>query len=198
MMYLLVKSLAHLYLALTRGISSLGSENVPPRGPVILVSNHVNAKDPLALASACQRPLYFMAKAELFRTPVLAWFFRSINAFPVARGAIDQDAYRRSLEILSEGKALAIFPEGTRNASGELLKPHPGAARFALLTGAKVVPACVVGTNSKQGKVRVIFGAPIDPQEFSQGRKLTKEITEGFADVIMAEVEALMQSAGAE
>ncbi len=198
MMYALVRALSHLYLALRHGISSSGSEDVPSQGPVILVSNHVNAKDPLALAVSCRRPLYFMAKAELFRTPILAWFFRSVNAFPVERGAIDRDAYRRSMEILSEGKVLAIFPEGTRNASGRLLKPHPGAARFSLLTGAKVVPASVVGTNSKRDRIRVTFGAPIDPKEFCQGRKLSKEITESFADTIMAAVDALMQSTGAE
>lgn len=197
MIYALVRLLSQVYFGLRYGMSSSGNENVPAEGPVILVSNHVNAKDPFVLAAVCRRPLYFMGKAELFRVPAVAWLFRAMNAFPVERGAIDRGAYRRSMEILSEGKVLAIFPEGTRNASGELLKPHPGAARFSLLTGAKVVPASLVGTASTRGRIRVAFGAPMDPRTFCPGSKPTKEITESFADAIMAEVESLMRVAGA-
>jgi len=189
--YYVVRALAKLYLMITHGLSAEGSEKVPESGPVILVANHVHANDPLALAVACKRPLHFMAKAELFRNPLFGWFLRSLHAFPVVRGAVDRAAYRKSLEILAIGGVLAIFPEGTRNPSDGLLKPHPGAARFAQLTGAVVVPAFVEGTARVGQRIKVVFGDAIDPRAFMVDHKLTREATEAFSEAIMARVESL-------
>lgn len=176
-------------------------QNLPAEGPVVVVANHASTLDPLALGVACPRAVYFMAKEELFRNPVSAFFLRALHAFPVVRGQADREAYRMSMEVLKNGCVLGIFPEGTRSKTGGLLRAHPGAARFSLQTGSPVVPAAVVGTFPGHRKgvnrfrtpgVRVIFGEPIDPSVFTGGEKATREMTDAFAHEIMGRVEQLM------
>lgn len=130
----------------------LNKNSVPPGQKVILCSNHTSLNDPVFLALSQKPQIHFMAKVELFHNKLFAWLIRSLGAFPVTRGAGDNNAVDISLQLLNENRMLGIFPEGTRSKDGNLLKPKPGVAMFAHQAQAPVLPVAVVG---KGGRVRL-------------------------------------------
>lgn len=142
-----------------------GRENIPRFGAVILASNHISDWDPPILGMASSRVPYYMAKSELFRNPLAAFFLRKLGAFPVNRTGVDTAAIRTSISILSQGGILAMFPEGTRNRRGLLGKAKQGIALIARRSGAPIVPAYISGTMSPLRGLRVAFGPPIAPGE---------------------------------
>src|SRR3954469_18375905 len=133
----------HLYFRMAR----IGREHIPADGPVIFAANHRSFLDPFVIACMSRRPLYYVAKKELFAKPLTAWFLNSLGAFPIDRGAADEDAMGTAREILERGDAVVIFPEGTRTRPGGLGKAKRGVGRLALETGAPVVPVAVLGTE---------------------------------------------------
>jgi glycerol-3-phosphate dehydrogenase (NAD(P)+) len=156
---------AHLYWRLSR----IGREHVPPSGPVIFVSNHRSFIDPFIIGLCNRRPVYYVAKEELFHNKLLGWFLGSLGAFPVKRGAGDADFVETAKAILERGDPVLIFPEGTRTRPGALGKPKRGVGRLALETGATVVPVAIKGTEAirkgiriRPHKVRVRIGAPLN------------------------------------
>jgi glycerol-3-phosphate dehydrogenase (NAD(P)+) len=153
-----------LYFRLERG----GREHVPSSGPVLLAANHRSFLDPFVIGALARRPVYYMAKRELFERRWQAWLLNSLGAFPVDRGAGDEDAMATARAILQRGDCVVIFPEGTRVRPGPLGKPHRGVGRLALQTGARVVPVAVIGTEDvrrgwrvRSRKVRIRCGAPL-------------------------------------
>lgn len=144
-----------------------GTEHIPRRGPVLLVSNHSSLLDPPLVGGACPRQLTFLAKAELFGVPGFGRLIHALNARPVRREGADAAALRVALRVLEQGGALLVFPEGTRGAEGELREAKPGAALLAVMSGAPVVPVLVRGSGRawprgrrfpRPAKVRVAFG----------------------------------------
>ncbi len=114
-----------------------------PEGGFLLCSNHVSFIDPALLVIRIKPQFRFMAKAELFRVPVLRHIIRWLGAFPVSRGSGDMTPINVSIDTINSGGNLLIFPEGTRSKTGELLRPRSGAALVAMKTGADVLPASV-------------------------------------------------------
>ena len=169
-LYTVMKAIA---VAVMRGVFRLearGTEHVPARGPVLLVSNHSSLLDPPMVGGACPRQLTFLAKAELFAVPGFGRLIQALNARPVRREGADSAALRVALRTLEQGGALLVFPEGTRGEEGRLREPKPGAALLAVLSGAPVVPVFVRGSGRawprgrrlpRPAKVRVTFGAPL-------------------------------------
>jgi 1-acyl-sn-glycerol-3-phosphate acyltransferase len=163
-----------------------GHEHVPKAGPVILASNHRSNMDPVLLASAVERPLAFMAKAELF-VPPLGWIMRWIGQFPVRRGGIDREALRRTDAVLARGSMLGLFPEGTRG-DGAFSAVHPGLAYIVVRQRCPVLPVVIFGTERVRRRfgwlpfaspVRIVIGPPIDlPQAASDraGRRAASEV----------------------
>lgn len=156
-----------------------GAGKVPATGAFVLAANHVSYLDPPALGVACPRPVHFMAKAELFRIPVLGIFLPQVGAFPVHRGAADRQAIRHALAVLEQGGVVGVFPEGTRSRTGHLLAPQGGAALLALKAGVPIVPAGIWGTERVSGplnlprpvRIGVRFGDPINlgkPQKINR------------------------------
>lgn len=125
----------------------IGLDNIPRRGPVIVLANHMNFIDPPILGALLRRKVIFMAKTELFRKPLLGWVVKHYDAFPVKRGEPDHRALRQALKVLADGGALGMFPEGTRSKTGILQRGHTGAALIALRSGAPIVPVAITGTN---------------------------------------------------
>lgn len=168
-----------------------GLENVPPTGGLIVACNHVSYVDPVALGVALPRPLAYMAKAELFRIPILGPVIAALNAYPVERGKGDLTAIRNSIRALEAGKAIGIFPEGTRNLSGEA-PIHTGVALLASLSEAPVLPAYVRGGEGAKrlGKLDVAFGEPLRLAESRTG-KASREDLANWADTIMSRIRAL-------
>lgn len=150
----------------------VGKENVPPQGdatPLMLCPNHISNLDPVFLLMAMKRHVYYMAKAELFKNKLAAWFVgKKFGAFPVRRGEGDTSAIDTAKEIVQSGKILGIFPEGTRSKDGKLGRAKSGAALIASQTGAYIVPTAI---KAKGQKVRlfhrttIIFGQPVSPAE---------------------------------
>lgn len=121
-----------------------GLENFPTTGPVIVVANHISYWDPVVIAAALPRQVYFMGKKELFSIPVLGFLLKCWGVFPVDRNHPDRGAIKKALDLLKLEQVVGIFPEGTRSKSGSLLPPSTGAAFFATRTGAPVCPAAVI------------------------------------------------------
>ncbi len=158
MYYYLVRGLAGIVVRIIFDYRVEGSARVPERGPVVLASNHANGWDPLLIACSTSRPICFMAKIELFKAPILGWLMPRIKAFPVKRGSNDRQAIRRGLELLKQGEALGIFPEGTRHRDGLDHDAFSGVAYFAMKGNAPVIPMGVHIGNGIRPVARVRFG----------------------------------------
>jgi 1-acyl-sn-glycerol-3-phosphate acyltransferase len=184
-LYAILKPLT---VAVTRVLFRLearGAEHVPKTGPVLLVANHSSNLDSPLIGAVTPRPLSFLAKAELFRLPLLGSLIRRLNARPVRREGGDAGALRTALRILEGGGVLLMFPEGTRGSEGMLREPRPGAAMLAVRSGAAVVPVFIQGTGRalprgarwpRPTKVIVTFGEPlVFPRKDAQGRKTDYE-----------------------
>jgi glycerol-3-phosphate dehydrogenase (NAD(P)+) len=126
----------------------IGREHIPKRGPVIIAANHRSFLDPFVIACMAGRPMYYVAKQEIFVGRVISWLLTSLGAFPVRRGASDAETIVTAKAILERGDIVLIFPEGTRTRPGTLGTPRRGVGRLALETGAPVVPVAVIGTEA--------------------------------------------------
>jgi 1-acyl-sn-glycerol-3-phosphate acyltransferase len=146
----------------------IGREHLPRSGPLLLASNHRSFLDPFVIGMLVRRPVYYMAKRELFEKRWQAWVLNALGAFPVDRGAGDREAMETARAILERGDCVVLFPEGTRVRGGPLGEPRRGVGRLALETGAPVAPVAVIGTEDvrrgwriRPRKVRVRVGRPL-------------------------------------
>lgn len=168
-LYLLVRAVLVPFFRVYLRLQGVGGEVVPRRGPLLLAANHRSFLDPFVIGALVRRPVYYVAKRELFGRGWQAWLLRSLGAFPIDRGRNDRDAMATAKQILLRGDCVVIFPEGTRVRRGPLGAPRRGVGRLALETGAPVVPVAIIGTDQvrrgwrvRPRKVRVRFG-PITP-----------------------------------
>jgi 1-acyl-sn-glycerol-3-phosphate acyltransferase len=145
-LYAFLKPIAVFLMRAWFGLRVRGAEHVPARGPALIVSNHQSILDPPVIGGAARRQIYFLAKAELFRIPMFGSLIRALHARPVRREGSDPGALRTAAQLLGEGKALLVFPEGTRSLNGRLGEGKPGVGMLAVTSGAPVVPAYVSGT----------------------------------------------------
>ena len=186
-MYSIFRFTCNIIVHLVFKIQVEGAEKFPKDGPVIVYSNHNNNWDPFIIACHVKRPVHFMAKAELFKNPVLAFFLRQINAFPVNRGTADRKAIKKALQVLEENKVLGIFPEGTRNDSGHLLDPEPGIALLTVKSNdTTLVPLAIKGNYKPFSRIDLIFGEPNRPtigEEKYNSQKLKELSIEIFSEV---------------
>lgn len=145
------------------GMRLEGVENIPPAGPLIVIANHVHNADPLLLETAMTRPLFFMTKKEAFKYPVISHIARYGGSFPVDRGKPDRAAIRHAENVLAQGIALGMFPEGTRSVTRSMARAMPGAALIAVHSGAPILPVAISGTERlpfNGGKARRRDGLP--------------------------------------
>ncbi len=126
---------------------TLGISNLPKDGGVVVVSNHGSHLDPPILGHALGRPVAFMAKAELFKVPILSFIISACGAYPVKRGAGDREALRIASNRLIEGWATGVFLDGTRQENGRVNDPKPGAALLAARTGCPILPVAIVNSH---------------------------------------------------
>jgi len=181
MLYAVLKPIAVALMRLFFRLEVVSPGLVPATGPVLIVSNHVSVLDPPFVGASAPRPLFFMAKEELFRIPLFGRLIRALNARPVRRDGSDTRALKAALAQLEEGRALLVFPEGTRGEEGQPLREgKAGVGMLAVLSGAPVVPVYVSGTGAalprgrsvpRPVRVRVTFGPPLHFKRDGRGAK---------------------------
>lgn len=183
-------------------ISRTGAQYIPREGGAIIAANHRSFLDPFVIAMLTRRPMYYVAKKELFMRPRRAWLLNALGAFPVDRGNSDKDAVDTARLLLERGELVLIFPEGTRVRPGPLGAPKRGIGRLALETGAPVVPVAVFGTESLRDgwrvyphKVRVRAVAPL---AFQRADAPSQPLAAAVTSRIWPSVELAWESLGGE
>lgn len=198
--YSATRFLARGFLGVLSGWDVRGRQHVPPRGGVIVASNHISFWDPPLIGAAVPRELHFLAREELLGIPVVGWLIRSVNAIPIRRGVADLTGMSRAMRRLEAGGALLMFPEGSRMQDGELHPARPGVGRMAVQAGVPIIPCCISGSDRQSmwwyrgARVRVWFGPARSWQELagpesdgSPGRALYQRV----ADAVMREIAIL-------
>jgi len=139
----------------------IGKENIPESGSILIVGNHMHLYDQCLAIIATKRPIHYMAKKEYFDGPH-AWFFKFVGCIPVNRSIKDKNATDKAIEVLENGFALGLFPEGTRNKTDKFLLPFKfGAVSMANKTDSCLVPFGITGTYKFRSKdLTIRFGKP--------------------------------------
>lgn len=165
-----------------------GGENIPMSGPLLVAANHASYIDPPLVGSSLRRPLYFMAKEELFRWPLFGWVIAQVNAFPIRRKEGDVGAFRTARKILSAGGAMIVFPEGRRQRGGVLGRPKGGVGLLAVKSGVPVAPVYLQNTHRawRFPRLRVVFGKTLTA--------LPGETGDAFAHRVMEAIQQLKES----
>jgi len=182
-----------------------GEENIPRTGPLLLASNHLSFVDSIVIPLVAPRRVVFLAKAEYFtghglRGAWMRWLFTAVGAIPIQRGTAGaaQGALDSALQILDDGLAFGIYPEGTRSRDGRLYRGRTGVAWLALTAGCPVVPVALSGTQDIQpvgsrmpriAKISIRFGEPLDFSHLRDAKPgpARREVT----DTVMAAIQRL-------
>ena len=125
----------------------IGRENIPQKDSFIMVSNHGSLLDPPFLGHALGRNISFMAKAELFKIPILGFVIKACGAYPVKRGIADKNTIKIACNKLSNNNCIGIFIDGTRQKNGRVNKPKQGAALLAFKNQKLLLPVAIVNSN---------------------------------------------------
>ena len=169
---------------------------LPENGPVVLASKHISALDPILLVETYNRPIRFMAKAELFDIPVLKSVIKGFGAFPVRRGQGDLDALKSSMRILKNGEVLGIMPEGHRIHGIEDMKLKTGALNLAAKSKAVIVPVGLYTKNYTMKffrKFEVRYGRPIPYEEYAPEGTDKQQLIDATETVLKKEIYRLSQ-----
>lgn len=181
----LLRFLAWMLVHFVYRLERRGIENIPARGPALLICNHVGFTDAIVISAACPRPIRFIMEAAIFRIPVVKQIFRGMKAIPVAPAKEDREVYERAFQIvadeLRDGQLVCIFPEGRLTSDGEIGEFRAGMMRILNETPVPVVPMALTGLwdsmfSRKYGavwrrwprrfwpKIGLRVGAPIPPE----------------------------------
>ena len=130
----------------------IGRENIPKEGSIIVAGNHVHVMDQCGVIISTKRVIHYMAKKEYFDGK-FRWFFKMMGCISVNRSIHDDNAKEEALNVLRDGKALGIFPEGTRNKTDAFLLPFKfGCVSMAKKTDSYIVPFAVTGEYKFRSK----------------------------------------------
>ena len=174
--YLFVKYLAATMMVVFFRLRVHRRDRVPAGG-VLLVSNHQSYLDPIVASVGLNRIVSFMARRTLFRNLLFGWFIRSIDAFPVSREGRDTSAVREAVRRMKSGKALLVFPEGTRTRDGSVGRMRGGMDMLVRRAGVPLVPVAIDGafeawppggTGMKLAPIRVAYGAALPPEQIAR------------------------------
>jgi 1-acyl-sn-glycerol-3-phosphate acyltransferase len=198
-LYWIVKALVAPFVRVFVRVRVEGRQHIPRRGAVILASNHRSFLDSIFIPLVVRRRVTFVAKAEYFDDPKIAWFFRSCGQIPIRRegGSASERALASATEVLRAGKVFGIYPEGTRTRDGLLHRGHTGVARLALRCNVPIVPIGLIGSDDVQPVdsrmpklfrvVTIRFGEPVDPARYA-GREHDHMALRELTDEVMYEI----------
>ncbi|HUL54932.1 MAG TPA: lysophospholipid acyltransferase family protein [Opitutaceae bacterium] len=177
-----------------------GVESIPRTGGLIVAANHASVLDPPLIGCHVPRQLAFFARKTLWKGGLVSWWLDIVGTIPVDRDSgADASAIRRVLKVLRDGRAIIVFPEGTRTRTGALQRPKPGVGLLACRAGVPVVPARIFGTFEALGRtgplrvgtpISIAFGPPLVPAVFDNHAE-GKDRYQHASERIMAAIAAL-------
>jgi 1-acyl-sn-glycerol-3-phosphate acyltransferase len=176
-----------------------GRDAVPPKGPLIVVSNHLSNADPPFLVASIPRNLHFLGKRELFANPLASAALRAVGVHPMNRSGVDIDALRWNLNLLKDDQAVVLFPEGTRSRSGGMIRGRSGVAYIATRSQAPILPVAITGSEKVNSYPRIPFplchvkvriGQPFS-LPVMEGR-LSRMILDHLTDMVMSRIADLL------
>ncbi len=165
----------------------IGKEFIPKDGSIIIAGNHKHLYDQCLTIIATKRFINYMAKKEYFDNKKTAWFFKNTGCISVDRKNKDTKAMDRAINVLNQGGAIGIFPEGTRNKTKKFLLPFKfGAVSMAMKTDSYVVPFGITGDYKFRSKnLTIRYGKPF---------KVNNMNLEDANKKLYSEVEKLMKT----
>jgi 1-acyl-sn-glycerol-3-phosphate acyltransferase len=169
MLYLLGRNIFKIFFNLLYRLKIEGIDNVPRVGGAIIASNHRSIFDPPLHGVAMRRPLYFMAKKELFNIPLLGYLIKKTNAFPIDRFRISIMSIKYAISIVNSGHLLLIFPEGTRKKN--MINIKHGIGMMACIAQVPLIPARITNSDTMLSfkQIKIKYGPPIiPPQQFTK------------------------------
>lgn len=172
--YRIVRGVACVYMKLFHRVQVIGRENEPKEGGCIVIANHSSFIDPIAVAVALKRDVYFMGKSDLLDHKFMQWVFKMCNVIPVHRGESDIAALRKTCDVVNSGNITGIFPQGTRIPcdAPDVETAQAGVGLIAGRTKAPLLPVAICyGKKNKKPivfrKVRVVVGKPVPYEEYA-------------------------------
>ena len=179
--YKLLTPLMRILFRLYYNPTIINKKVIPKEGPILIVGNHKHVYDQCLTIMATKRVIHYMAKKEYFDGK-MAWFFKLVGCISVNRQIKDTNATNQALEILKEGGAIGLFPEGTRNKTKDkfLLPFKFGTVSMAKKTNATIVPFGLTGDYKFRSKnLTIRYGTPfkVNDMDLSEANdKLYKEV----------------------
>ena len=187
MIYFISRNILKLLFKIFFRLEISGAENCPCSGALIVAPNHVSFLDPIIAGVAAPRALNFMARDSLFRNKIFGGILTSVNAFPLRREGADLGAMRLAIDKLCQGKAVLIFPEGTRSKDGNLGAPKAGIGLLTVMSGANILPCYIKGSIDvlprravfpRFKKISVFIGKPVKFDRNVSGKEYYMQIAE--------------------
>ena len=174
-------------------IKTIGHENLGDGAAMICV-NHSSMLDPIFIGISLGKKYqaHFVAKVELFRTPIISWFVKGLGAISVDRTKADIGTIKESLNYLKKGKKVVIFPEGTRATEDNELSAKHGAIKIAERADVPIVPIYLPRKKPIFSKVTIVFGEPYKIEK--QKIKRTNEDYDRLANELMDKIKQLGMS----
>jgi 1-acyl-sn-glycerol-3-phosphate acyltransferase len=196
MYYRLVRAIINILFGLLARREVVGRENVPEKGPYIIVCNHLSRFDPPLLLTVLPCRATVLA-ADKYRKSIFGPLLSSMGAIFIRRGEVDRKALRECLAVLERGGILGVAPEGTRSRTKALQKGRKGVAYLVSRAGVPILPIAVTGTEKiakafmrlKRAEVRVVIGKSFTLPAKSKVR--SRELEE-FTDLIMRRIAELL------
>jgi 1-acyl-sn-glycerol-3-phosphate acyltransferase len=195
---------SHMTATLGFSFRHAGQRNMPATGPALLVANHQSYLDPPLVGLAAHRPLVYLARKTLFRNPYFASIIRLMNAVPIDQDGVGKEGIRTILDQLQLGKAVLVFPEGTRTPNGTMQPLKAGIQLLIKRAQAPIVPVGIAGAYDAwpiwrkyplpapiflpcmAGCIAVSLGKPVDAARFAEMPR--EQSLQALFDLIQAEV----------
>ncbi len=190
MFYNIVKVILGPFFCFLYKIEARDIDRLPKDIGFIICANHLNALDPILVAAALPIKISFLAKNELFKNIFLKYILNSLEMIPIKRGEADLKSIKLSLKALSQKRILGIFPEGTRNISGDL-KAEPGVSMLAIKSKVAVVPVAIESNYKIFGKTTIHIGKPKEFDEY-YNQKLNTDDYKNLSTELMKDIKKLI------
>lgn len=188
------------FLRLCTRLETEGLENVPQGGPLLVAFNHLAHLDAALVLSFLPQPVEGIALEDLYHVPITGQLLRLYGTIPVHRDQFDREVIRQALQVLAEGRILALAPEARQSLTGALERARQGVAYLALRSGVPILPVALTGTEKtyaewkrlRRPRLTVTFGEPfVPPPRASEPQARRQQLAE-LTDEIMHRIAALL------